>query len=851
VLRLALRSVAAHKARLALSTMSVVIGVAFITGTLIFSDTINTGFLRAFTGSTPDVTINPRLAFTPEVEDLALAGDTPTLPAATLTTVAAVPGVAAANGDITLTDATVVDARNAAIGPTNGAPTLARNWYPSPHTPALAAGRPPARPGEILVDATSAAHHHMQLGDPLRVITPTAALPVTVVGITREDGPNPGVATVYLDTATAQNQLLAKPGRFTAVTVDATPGTTDTALRQRLRTTLGTGYTIAVKEEQAQSSAAQISAVLGVVTDALLGFAAIAVLVGAFLIFNTFAMLVAGRTRELGLLRALGASRTQVTLLVLAEGLVLGVVGATGGLAAGIGLAALLKQLISNFGVDLSGVALVIDPTTPAIGYAVGIGVTVIAAYLPARRAAGIAPMTALREASAPAVPSLRRRTAIGTVLLAVAVAALTAAATVSADLPTTAALLAAGVVVSLLAAVVLAPVAARVVAHLLGAAYPVLFGTVGRLSLRNTLRNPRRTGATAAALMIGLSLVGATTVLAASLTTSINAETQATFGADYVISGNGQAPVSTDIIDKARAVPGIGAVTRQRYALAHVDGFQIAVSGVDTATLDRAVKPQYIAGSTTALTHGGIAVDQTTATTNHWTVGTPLHLTFANGTAATLTISAITKPPTGGGTDGGVYQVALDTLTRFVPTAPTTTVYLNTTPTADKTAVAARLEQLLGAYPQVRLQNQADYAQRLRQQVDTVLYLIDGLLALAITIAVLGVINTLALSVIERTREIGLLRALGMSRPQIRRLIRLESVLIAVHGALPGLGLGLAWGAAAQQALIAYGITALTIPWATIGGVLIGAVLIGLVAAVLPARRAVRLDVLTAIKAE
>ena len=570
---------------------------------------------------------------------------------------------------------------------------------------------------------------------------------------------------VYLDTATAQAQLLGKPASFNAVTVDAAPGTTDTDLRQHLQAVLGQGYAISIREEQAQSSAAQISAFLNVVTYALLGFAGIAVVVGIFLILNTFSMLVAARTRELGLLRALGARRRQITGMVLVEGLALGLVGATLGLGAGIGLATLLKGLISRFGVDLSGTPLVIGPITPAAAYVVGIGVTVLAAYLPARRAARVSPMAALREAAAPPVPSLRRRSLAGAVLLAAAAAALVVAGTLHADLVTTAVLLAAGVAGSLVAAVVLAPLIAQLVVRVAGAGYPLAFGAVGRLSQRNALRNPRRTGATAAALMIGLSLVAATAVLAASLTTSINTETDATFGADYVLTGTGQSPISAEIIDKARAIPGVDAVTRQRYALAHVNGFQIALSGVDTASLDRAVKPQYLAGSTDALTRGQLDVDQTTATANHWTLGTPLALTFANGTTATLTIGAISKPPVGGGTDGGVFQTSLDTLTRYVPTAPDTTVYLNTAPAADQRAVATQLDQLVSAYPQVRLQSQADYKTQVHQQVNTVLYLIYGLLALAIVIAILGVINTLALSVIERTREIGLLRAIGTSR--------------------------------------------------------------------------------------
>jgi putative ABC transport system permease protein len=849
--RVSLRSLASHKARLVMSTLSIVLGVAFIAGTLVFSDTINAGFSGLFTATTPDLTVTPTLAFTPEVEDQALTGEVPTLPAGAVASVAAVPGVAAAYGDVTVSDATVVDAANAAIGPTSGAPTLAHNWYSSPHSPTITRGRAPAGPAEIVVDATSAARKNVHLGDALRVITPTAGIPTRVVGLAQLAGPNPGVAMVYLDTATAQNQLAAKPDSFTSVTVDARPGVTDTELRQHIGTALGPNYSIATKEEQAASGTSQISAFLSVVTDALLAFAGIAVVVGIFLILNTFSMLVAQRTRELGLLRALGASRRQVTRAVLVEGLVVGALGATVGLGAGIGLAAVLRAAIGDFGVDLSATSLVISPLTVLAAYTVGVGVTVIAAYVPARRGSRISPMAALREATTAPSPSLVRRSIVGGVLLAASVAGLVEAGVVRADKTTTGAVLGAGVVGSLIAAVVLAPLIAQGVVRIAGAGFPLAFGAIGRLSQRNALRNPRRTGATAAALMIGLSLVGATAVLAASLTTSIDNEVDNTFGADYVISGNGQSSVSSEIVDRARAVRGVDAVTTQRYALAHVNGAQLALSGVDVATIDRAVRPQYTAGSTQALARGELAVDETTATADHWTLGSPLQLTFANGASATLTVGAISKPPTGGGKDGGVFQVSTDTLARYVPTAPITTVYLNTAAGADGQVIGTQLDRLVGAYPQVRLQSQADYRNEIRRQVDTVLYLIYGLLALAIAIAVLGVINTLALSVIERTREIGLLRAIGTSRRQLRRLIRLESVLISTHGAILGLGLGLAWGAAAQQALRAYGVTALTIPWATISAVVVGAVVVGLIAALLPSARAARLGALTAIAVE
>jgi putative ABC transport system permease protein len=842
-----LRNFLAHKGRMALSTLAVMLGVAFISGTLVFSDTINAAFTGLSASTAADVTIKPKQAFTPEVEDRALSGETPTLPATVVAKVAQVPGVKAAHGQVSLQSLTVVDQNNKPVGATTGAPTLGQNWYDSDQVH-ITQGHPPLRAGELVLDQASARHKGVRLGDVLHVITPSGSTPSTVVGIAAFTTANPGVTMVYVDTTTAQKVLLGKPDVFTTVTTDVTPGTTHAVAQQRIKAALGDSYSVATKEEQAQSASQQITAFLGVITYALLGFAGVAVLVGIFLILNTFSMLVAQRTRELGLLRALGAGRGQVTRSVLTEALLLGVTGSTLGLAVGIGLAAGLKVLIGQFGVDLSSTALVINWPAPVAAYAVGVLVTLIAAYLPARRAARISPMAALREATAPPAKSLAIRTIVGAVLLVAGLAALYGAATHHATLTTAVALLGSGILATLVALVVLGPALTRVIVHTLGAPYPALFGTVGRMSRLNAVRNPRRTGATAGALMISLSLVGAVAVLAASLTTSVNRDVDSTFGADYILTGNGQQPIGAEITSKVRAVPGISAVTRQRYALAHLNGFQVVVSGVDAATVDQAVKPQYVSGSTTDVAAGKLMVDQTTATADKLTIGSPVELHFQNGTTATLPVGAISKPPAGAGKDGGTFEVSLTTLTRYVPDAKDFTLYLNAAPGADKKQLATALDTVFAAYPQVSVQSQADYKKQTTGQVDSILYLIYGLLALAIAIAVLGVINTLALSVVERTREIGLLRAVGTSRRQIGRLIRLESVLIAVHGALLGLALGLAWGITGQKVLTLYGITTLTIPWTTILAVLAGAALAGLAAAVLPAAKAARTKILVAI---
>jgi putative ABC transport system permease protein len=849
MLKASLRNFLAHKGRLTLAGLAVVLGVAFVVGTLVFSDTINSAVNGLFTSTAADVTVSPQQAFTPEVEDQGLAGATPTLPATTVATVAGLPGVKAAHGQVSVQNLTLVDKDNQPVGPTSGAPTLGQNWFPTDHPQiTIAQGRPPAAAGEIAIDQTSAQRRNVHLGDALRVVTPSGTTPATVVGVAKFAIANPGLGLALFDTTTAQNVLLGKKDTFTAITVDVAPSVSDADVQHRVRTALGTGFTVNTKEEQATSAAAQIGSFLDVVTYALLGFAGIAVLVGIFLILNTFSMLVAQRTRELGLLRALGAGRGQVLRAVLLEALLLGVAGSTIGLAAGIGLAALLKSLVGQTGVDLSGTTLVISWPVLVAAYSVGVLVTLLAAWLPARRGARVAPMAALREAAVPTGQPLSRRTLLGVLLLTVGVAALAGAVTVNSDLATAAVLLGAGVLTTLLSVIVLGPAIARIVVYGLGVAFPLVFGTVGRLSQRNTIRNPRRTGATAAALMIGLSMVSASAVLAASLSTSITHEVDATFGADFVISAGGAQPISADVTSTVRAVPGVATVTRQRYALAHYNGFQVALAGVDTATIDQALKTQYIAGSTADLAHGGLVVDQTTATTNNLHLGSPVPLTFLGGATATLPVAAISKTPAGGGKDGGTFQVSLDTLTHYAPAAADVTLYLTTTAGADKTAVAAALEHTLAGYPQIHVQNQTDYKNQTTGQVTTVLNLLYGLLALAIIIAVLGVINTLTLSVIERTREIGLLRAIGTSRRQVRRLVRLESVLIAIHGAILGVALGLAWGIAGQKALVSYGITALTIPWTTILAVLAGAVVIGLGAAILPAFRAARMNALTAI---
>jgi putative ABC transport system permease protein len=860
VLKASLRSFLAHKGRLLLSALAVVLSVAFVAGSLIFSDTVGRTFDRLFASTAADVTVEPRQDLRSSVP----TGATPTLPAALAARLERVDGVAAAHVDAATDQVTVVDRHHDAVGPTTGAPTIVRNWYPSPHRAVrLTSGRAP-RAGEALIDAETADRRHVHIGDPLTVMAQPGVFTVRVVGIVTFTTTNPGTALVYLDTPTAQTRLLGSPARATSISVDAAEGVGHPVLKRRVTAALGAApagsgaaYDVRTADEQAKSDAEQLGTFLDVIKYVMLGFAGVAVLVGVFLIVNTFSMLIAQRTRELGLLRALGADRRQVRRSVLTEALLLGLVGSTLGLAAGIGLAAGLIALLGAFGMHLGSAEMVLKWSTPVAAYVVGLGVTFVAAYLPARRAGGVSPMAALADAEIAGVGRpLKVRAVAGAVLGALGAAALAgcAAATRTAS---AALLLGAGVVLTLVATVVAGPLLVRPLIRVLGAAFPALFGPVGRMSQRNALRNPRRTGATAAALMVGLALVGGMAVAGASMTESFDRQIDKTLGADFVLSDRTFRPFPRQVTDAVRKTDGVGLVVRQRVAAVAVrlpDGRRVkTTAGAYDARLDDVAHLTYTAGNTAAALAGGhLAMDADFAREHRVRVGTVLPVAFQGGRTARLTVGALThqEGSDGVGTRGGLF-FGMGTAARYAPGGQDSALFVNTSPGTGADTLRTRLERALDPYPQVQVRDKADYKKLVHDQIAVLLYLVYALLGLAIVIAVLGVVNTLALSVVERTREIGLLRAIGLARRQLRRMIRLESVVIAVFGAVLGLALGLVWGVCLQQVLALEGMTAFAVPWGTIVAVVVGSAVVGVVAALLPALRASRMNVLAAIAHE
>ncbi|WP_314413829.1 ABC transporter permease [Streptomyces kroppenstedtii] len=855
MLKATLRSFLAHKGRLLLSALAVVLSVAFVAGSLIFSDTVSRTFDRLFASTSADVTLSPKA----DLETQIPSGAVETVPTSLVGRIAKIDGVALARPDVSVENVTVVDKDNESVGPTTGAPTIAGDWNVTDRSPVqLTSGHAPRGPGEALLDADTADKKHVGIGDPLTVIAQPGSFKVEVVGIATFKTTNPGAALVFLDRTVAPDKLLGRDGVATSIQVDADQGVTDAQLKRRIADELGSKtYELETADEQADSAASQLGGFLDVIKYVMLGFAGIAVLVGVFLIVNTFSMLIAQRTRELGLLRALGADRRQVRRSVLTEAILLGLVGSTLGLATGIGLAYGLIKLMSVFGMNLKTTEMVIGWGTPVAAYVVGVGVTFVAAYLPARRAAIVSPMAALADAEIAGVGRpLRVRAVVGAIVGALGASALVGCSTAT-DTSSAASLLGLGVVLTLIATVIAGPLLVRPVIRVLGGFFPAVFGSVGRMSQRNALRNPRRTGATAAALMVGLALVGGMSVASASMTKSFDEQIDKTLGADFVVQNANFMPFPQEITGKVMATEGAGLVVRQRFAPVAVrlpDGKRVetTAAGYDP-DLDKVARITYAEGDTAAaLADGNIAMDAGFAEDHDVRVGSTIPVEFQAGRKTELKVAALTDQDAaeGFGTQGGLF-LGFATVEKFVPGGQDSALYVNAASGTSADTLRTALDKTLDPYPQVQVRDLADYKKLIHDQIAVLLYLVYALLGLAIVIAVLGVVNTLALSVVERTREIGLLRAIGLGRRQLRRMIRLESVVIAVFGAVLGLALGLVWGVCVQQVLALQGMKAFAVPWATLIAVVVGSAVVGMVAALLPALRASRMNVLAAIAHE
>jgi putative ABC transport system permease protein len=846
--RLALQGVRARKLRLALTAISIVLGVAFVSGTFVLTDTLNATFDRIFGNAEAGVSVVVRgtEAFSPGQQGGGGAIDERSLvPDSVLTEVRAVNGVSSAIG-VANGYAQLVYAGKA-VG-SGGAPTLGSAWVGDvPSNPLhVVRGRAPAVEGEVVIDQHSADKFHIPVGAHADAIAAGTTVPVTVVGVVRfgTDSTLAGAALTAFTPAQAQRLLLGRPGVWTTVQATAAPGVSQSVLAARIATALHdpTVQVLTAKAYVADQSK-RFKDQLKFFNILLLVFAFIAVFVAVFIIFNTFTVLVAQRTRELALLRALGAARGQVLRLVVGEAAFVGVIAGVVGLLGGVLVAAGLRALIGALsGGGLTTVSLQIQPRTVIVSIIVGFVVTVVAAIVPAIRAARIPPVAAMSDDYMIPAASLRRRTRFGAIALAIGVALLVAGVRAGSAVQ-----IGIGAAAAFRGVVSLSPLLARPIVGGLGRILPRLWGTPGQLARENALRSPRRTAATASALMIGIALTTTMSIMAASIVTSANAAIDNSVGADFIITAKNFGPVPDAVASDVAKVPGVGAVTSFRVGAMKVGGSTVQVQGVTPGTVTDTLKLNVIAGSTASLSTGDVLVTEQTAKDKHLHVGSPLEVTFALTGKQQLTVGGIyAKNPI-----AQQYLIGLSTYNRNFRNRLDIVVALKATSPDRLGAVRKALAAVLKSRPTLELRDQSEFKQNQKRQINMVLSFVLALLVLSLIIAWLGIVNTLALSVFERTREIGLLRAVGMRKGQVWTMIGLESVVIAVFGALLGVALGLGYGASLVQALHSQGIDQTSVPVGQLLAYLVVGALAGLTAGLWPSHRAANLDVLNAIATE
>ena len=847
MLKMTWRNLFARKVRLALSAFAVVLGVAFVAGSFIFTDAMGEAFDGIIEGSTSDVEIAYKGA-----GDFDSQQDVRTLPASVVARLDQLPEVGAVHPSVQLSTVFVIGRDKKVVGG-NGPPGLAFNYTGSRSVNGkpiitLTSGAFPDAPGEAALDVDTARKAGYGVGDTVTLVTPgdPPTMKARVVGLVEfGSGGLNGATLTLLDVRSMQDTFFGGRDVYSAISLDAAPGVSQTELRDAAQEVLPTGVVARTGDALVKSNKASLDEILGYLNTFLLVFAAVSLVVGTYLIINTFSILVAQRSRELALLRALGASRRQVNVSVLVEALFVGLLGSTVGLGVGYLLARGLQLLFGTIGFDLSRAAFPVNLRTVVASYAVGVLVTVAAAYLPARRASVIPPVAALRDDVALPEASLRRRVVVGFALILLGIVGMVAG--FMGDGNTALIMIGLGMLAILVGVSLLSPWIGRPLTRLFEVGYKRAFGTVGTLAAQNSMRNPRRTAATASALMIGLTLVALMSILGQSATASTDAAVKRSLTSQFVVSNVVGTPFSTAVAKQIRAVDGVRSVAAFRTAGADVKGDGAFLGAVDARALGLALALPVEQGSMLALKPGTIAINDQSAKRRGISLGDTVPVKFQ---AATLRLKVVALFGASGVLPTN-YLVTPDTFVKGGLAPMDSLLFVTKDGSANSAAVRAEVDRITRDLPTVTVKDPGEFAEQQRQQVNVFLYFIYALLGLAVVIAVLGIINTLALSVIERTREVGLLRAVGLSRRQLRRMVRLEAVVVAVLGAVLGVTMGLVFGIALQRVIADQGVDVLSIPWLQLAVFVALSAVAGVLAAVLPARRAARLDVLRAIGAE
>jgi putative ABC transport system permease protein len=845
MLKTTIAGLRARKFRVLTTSFAVLLGVAFMAGSLVLTDTIGQTFNTMFADIYDGTDAYVRGQATIEGE---FGGESRTrLDPASLDAVRKVDGVAVA--EPTVQGYTqIVGKDGKAIGnPNMGAPTFGGNWTDNhdlnPFT--VVDGRSPRADDEVVIDKLSADRGKLHVGDSTTVLTKVGAVPVRVVGITKfGELDSPGGASFVGFTQATSERVITAPAEYNGVSVVADPGVSQTELRDRISRVIPINAEVITGDQLTEENQSDIKQAMSFFETFMVAFASVALFVGSFIIYNTFSILVAQRSRETALLRAIGASRRQVLGSILLEAAVVGVVASVLGVVGGIAVAGLLKALLAGFGIEVPAGGIVLTTNTIVTSFIIGVGVSVASAVLPARRASRVPPVEAMRDVAIESARVSRARAVIG-IVLALAGAGLIALGVVN----TAVTAVGAGVPVAFIGVVVLGPILARPATRLLGAPLHTLRAMPGTLARNNASRNPKRTSATAAALMIGVALVAFIAVMATSAKHQIDGMVDQDFGADLVVdSGSfgfgGIPPVLGEEIGK---LPQVDAASALRNGPVEVEGKADSTSAIDPEAMGKMFDFEVVSGSLSSLSDPRtIAVQDslTGADGQRFSVGDTVQVRFAKTGLQAFTVGAVYK-------QGffGHHMFGLRAWEQNVADQFDAVVFVLKSDDVSLVDAQAAIEKVAAPYPTAKVQNLGEFKEAQSAQINQLLGLIYAMLGLSCLIAVLGIANTLALSIFERTRELGLLRAVGMTRSQVRSTVRWESVLIALFGTGLGVAIGVAFGMSLMLALAGDdGMSAVVVPVGSLVLIAVIAAWCGVLAAVLPARRAARLDVLGAI---
>jgi putative ABC transport system permease protein len=864
---LVLRGFAQRKVRALLTGIAIALGVALMAGTYILTDTINHAFGEVFASSYKNKAV---VVTAKQALGRGTGAQAAEINEAVLARVRTVPGVAAAAGDIS-SRGTLFTTSGKRLN-SGASPTLVAALQPPRFESFTAAqGHLPRTAGEVAIDQSTVARQHLRLGQQIVVAGRAPARTYTIAGIAKFAGSESfGGASVALLTTQQAQYIANKQGEYDSINVATSPGVTPTQLAARVRAALPNTLTVRTGAQEAANQTAELEEDLGFLRTFLLVFAYVALVVGAFIIFNSFSITVAQRTREFGLLRTLGASRRQIMRSVIQEGLMLGVGGAVLGLFGGIALAPALDGLFKAFGADLPDNGTVLETRTVIISLLVGILVTVLAGLLPAMRATRVPPVAAMREGvTIPPRPLPTRRTLIARFLIGlVAVIALG---------------LVLGHGVGLVLVILWVARAVRLWVRLRRTGerparhyrvVPALAGAIGwlvswrgitgRLARENSVRQPGRTLVTALALTVGLGLVAFISVLAAGTKATIDAAVHRSFAGNLIID-NSQAEqgVPAAIAPVVRRVGGVGTVTAVAFTKGTVrdlsrPGAPVIeetgrLTAIEPESFAKMYKPEWDEGSQATLAsleREGTVVSKKFANAHHLVLGTQLSVLTPSSRVVRLTVRGIVKEEVLG-------LLSNLTISRSLARAEfgqreDGVVFVTYAPGANETAARSQIDAFLRtSFPQARSQTPAEFTKEQSEKVNTLLVLVYVLLALSVIVSLFGIVNTLILSIYERTHELGMMRAIGTSRAQIRQMIRYESLITALIGGVLGLAIGLIGAVLVTTLLLSGSGYVLSVPVGTLILVLIAAALVGLLAAQLPARRAAKLDVLSALTSE